>query len=198
MKLYVDGKLVGQRADVTCGQDYTGYWRVGGDNLGGWPNQPASNYFAGAIDEVAIYPTVLTRQTDRRPVGGQRPHLDHPGGTGRRLRRGGLQRRPAAVLAARRDQRHHRRRLGPERRPDRHLPERRDPRRDRRHQGHDRTRRRPSTAATTSSPAPTRFTNPKNYSEEAWFKTTTTTAARSSASAAARPARPAATTGTST
>lgn len=63
MKLYVDGKLVGQRADVTNGQDYQGFWRVGGDSINGWPNQPASNYFAGAIDEVAIYPTVLTRQT---------------------------------------------------------------------------------------------------------------------------------------
>ncbi|WP_420120741.1 PKD domain-containing protein [Nakamurella sp.] len=63
MKLYIDGKLVGQRADTTWGQGFTGYWRVGGDNIGGWPNQPASNYFNGAIDEVAIYPTVLSRST---------------------------------------------------------------------------------------------------------------------------------------
>ena len=63
MKLYIDAKLIGQRGDVTYGQDYSGYWRVGGDNIGGWPNQPASNTFAGAIDDVAIYPTVLTRQT---------------------------------------------------------------------------------------------------------------------------------------
>jgi len=63
MKLYVDAKLVGQRGDVTWGQDFQGYWRIGGDNIGGWPNQPSSNNFAGAIDEVAIYPTVLSRQT---------------------------------------------------------------------------------------------------------------------------------------
>ena len=33
MKLYVDGKRVGRDADTTAGQAYTGYWRVGGDNL---------------------------------------------------------------------------------------------------------------------------------------------------------------------
>ena len=61
MELYVDGVRVGRRTDVTSGQDYPGFWRVGGDNLGGWSNQPTSNYFAGAIDEVSIYPKVLSR-----------------------------------------------------------------------------------------------------------------------------------------
>ncbi|MFF1574792.1 PKD domain-containing protein [Leifsonia sp. NPDC058292] len=63
MRLYVDGKVVGSRTDVTSGQDYSGYWRVGGDNLGSWSNQPSSNYFAGDIGQVAIYPTVLDRST---------------------------------------------------------------------------------------------------------------------------------------
>jgi hypothetical protein len=49
------------RALSTSGQPYSGYWRVGGDNLGGWPNQPASNYLSGSIDEVSIYPTALTK-----------------------------------------------------------------------------------------------------------------------------------------
>src|SRR5664280_1526657 len=61
MVLYVDGLKVASRTDVTSGQPYTGYWRVGGDNLGGWPNQPASNYLSGSIDEVSIYPTALTK-----------------------------------------------------------------------------------------------------------------------------------------
>ena len=60
MQLYIDGKRVGQRADTTTAQAYDGYWRVGGDNIGGWPNQPSSNFFAGSIDDVAIYPNVLT------------------------------------------------------------------------------------------------------------------------------------------
>ncbi|WP_431278361.1 LamG-like jellyroll fold domain-containing protein [Leifsonia poae] len=63
MRLYVDGKVVGSRTDVTTGQDYSGYWRVGGDNLGSWSNQPSSNFFAGDIGQVAIYPTVLDRTT---------------------------------------------------------------------------------------------------------------------------------------
>ncbi|MGZ4661665.1 MAG: LamG-like jellyroll fold domain-containing protein, partial [Arthrobacter sp.] len=62
MALYVDGKRVGYRSDVTSGQPYSGYWRVGGDNLGGWPNSPASNYFQGSIDDVSLYPGVLTLQ----------------------------------------------------------------------------------------------------------------------------------------
>lgn len=59
MALYVDGLKVGARTDVTTGQAYQGYWRVGGDNLGGWPSVGAS-YFAGSIDEVAIYPAALS------------------------------------------------------------------------------------------------------------------------------------------
>jgi PKD repeat protein len=65
MKLWVDGLQVGSRSDTTSGQDYSGYWRVGGDNLGGWPNQPASNLLAGSIDEVAVYPTALSRDQVR-------------------------------------------------------------------------------------------------------------------------------------
>ena len=40
-----------RRTDVTDGQAYTGYWRIGGDNIGGWPNQPSSYYFNGTIDD---------------------------------------------------------------------------------------------------------------------------------------------------
>ena len=61
MKLFVDGQLVGALPDNTS-QDYVGFWRVGGDNLNNWPNRPTSNYFAGQIDEVAVYNRVLTTQ----------------------------------------------------------------------------------------------------------------------------------------
>lgn len=63
MTLYVDGLRVAERTDVTSGQDYSGYWRIGGDNMNGWPNQPGNFRFNGNIDEVAIYPAVLDRQT---------------------------------------------------------------------------------------------------------------------------------------
>ena len=61
MKLYVDGQLVGSLPDNTA-QAYTGYWRVGGDNLSSWPNRPSSDYFSGQIDEAAVYNRVLTSQ----------------------------------------------------------------------------------------------------------------------------------------
>jgi len=62
IKLYVDGQLRAANPFVTDSQDYAGYWRTGGDNLNGWPQQPGSQYFAGSIDESAVYPTVLSAQ----------------------------------------------------------------------------------------------------------------------------------------
>ena len=56
MKLYVDGVLVGTNPQ-TQAQDYTGYWRVGGDTTWGGNS---SNYFAGSIDEVAVYSSALS------------------------------------------------------------------------------------------------------------------------------------------
>ena len=58
--LYLDGKKIGVNQGTTVGQTYSGFWRVGGDNLGSWPGTHTSNYFKGAIDEVAVYPTALT------------------------------------------------------------------------------------------------------------------------------------------
>ena len=61
MRLYVDGQQVAARADTTSGEDIFGYWRVGGDTIDTtWPNRPTSTFFNGAIDDVAIFPTVLT------------------------------------------------------------------------------------------------------------------------------------------
>ena len=59
MALYVDGASVGKNG-VTTNQSYDGYWRVGGDNLNGWPNQPSSRFFAGTIANVAVYPSALS------------------------------------------------------------------------------------------------------------------------------------------
>jgi len=60
MRLYVDGVLVGQRTDTTAGEAYLGYWRLGGDNLDGWPSRPPTRNLIGSVDEIAIYPTALT------------------------------------------------------------------------------------------------------------------------------------------
>ncbi|MFT3860689.1 PKD domain-containing protein [Micropruina sp.] len=61
MALYVDGVKIGSRTDTTYGQLYAGYWRIGGDAISsGWPSAPSSGYLNGQIDDVAIYPTVLS------------------------------------------------------------------------------------------------------------------------------------------
>ncbi|MEV0007041.1 LamG domain-containing protein [Streptomyces sp. NPDC051840] len=60
MALYVDGQLRASNALYTANENYPGYWRVGGDNLSGWPNRPTSNFFGGQIDETAVYPTALS------------------------------------------------------------------------------------------------------------------------------------------
>ncbi|MBB2968565.1 LamG-like jellyroll fold domain-containing protein [Leifsonia aquatica] len=59
MALYVDGALVGSNGE-TSNQSFTGYWRLGGGNIGGWPSSPSNFYFTGSIDEAAIYPTQLS------------------------------------------------------------------------------------------------------------------------------------------
>ncbi|HVC09386.1 MAG TPA: LamG domain-containing protein, partial [Elusimicrobiota bacterium] len=62
MKLYIDGVKVAGNTGVTTAQSYTGYWKVGYDNLNGWTGA-AGNYFNGSIDEVKIYST--TQLTDQ-------------------------------------------------------------------------------------------------------------------------------------
>ncbi|MFD9411373.1 DNRLRE domain-containing protein [Streptomyces sp. NPDC059989] len=59
MTLYVDGAQKGTLA-VTTHENFAGYWHAGGDSLGGWPDRPTSEYWAGLLDETAVYPTVLS------------------------------------------------------------------------------------------------------------------------------------------
>jgi len=68
MQMFVDGKRVGTTS-TTRGQDYQGTWRIGGDTS--WSGAP---FFAGDIDDVAVYPTALTRaQVDAEWVASGRP-----------------------------------------------------------------------------------------------------------------------------
>ena len=55
MALYVDGAVVGTNPAITQAQQFIGYWRVGYDNLNGWPGAPSSYAFGGAVDEFAVY-----------------------------------------------------------------------------------------------------------------------------------------------
>ncbi len=54
MKLYIDGSLTAQNQEAAA-QNYTGYWRVGGDS--GWAG---TGYFTGSIDDVAVYSQPLS------------------------------------------------------------------------------------------------------------------------------------------
>jgi PKD repeat protein len=58
MSLYVDGELVATNPQ-TQAQNYTGYWRVGGDRV--WDGA-SSPYLAGALDEAAIYTAAMSAE----------------------------------------------------------------------------------------------------------------------------------------
>ena len=133
MRLYVDGVRVANRADTTQGEAYVGYWRVGGDNLGGWPGAPGNvNFVNGYVDEVAIYPTALSQsQIVAQYQASGRRRLD-PAVARRRVRRGGLRRRARSVLATRRGGRNDRERLR-QVAAARHVSQRRRPRPGGRH-----------------------------------------------------------------
>ncbi len=71
LALYVDGALIGTATTSAADQAYTGYWRVGDDNLNGWnldywhsnsqgTTEPNSYYFNGTIGAVAVYPYALS------------------------------------------------------------------------------------------------------------------------------------------
>ncbi|WP_396642504.1 LamG-like jellyroll fold domain-containing protein [Microbacterium sp.] len=64
MRLYIDGAIVGQNA-ISQNRAYYGMWRVGGDNLNGFPSSgtsgaQANRFFDGQLDETAIYTRPLT------------------------------------------------------------------------------------------------------------------------------------------
>lgn len=61
MQLYVDGQLVGSNTTVTSAQSYSGYWRIGYDNLTGWgTTTPTSNFLAATLADAAVYTTALS------------------------------------------------------------------------------------------------------------------------------------------
>jgi hypothetical protein len=58
--MYVDNALQVQNAAITTGEVFTGYWRVGYDNINTWTSQPTNYFFTGKIDDIAIYNRELT------------------------------------------------------------------------------------------------------------------------------------------
>lgn len=62
MSIYIDGQLITNAPTLTDADSYTGYWRVGYDNLSGWPGVPSNFYFTGSIRHAAVYSIALTQQ----------------------------------------------------------------------------------------------------------------------------------------
>jgi PKD repeat protein len=60
MSLFMDGVRVATSGSATIGRPLYGYWRIGGDSLAGWPAAPTSSYLNGTLDDIAVYPTALT------------------------------------------------------------------------------------------------------------------------------------------
>ncbi|WP_133824763.1 LamG-like jellyroll fold domain-containing protein [Actinomycetospora succinea] len=63
MVLYVDGAQVAADPTTTTaegGTTRTGWWRVGWDNLNGWPNAPTTYAWAGSMYDAAVMTTALT------------------------------------------------------------------------------------------------------------------------------------------
>ena len=66
MALYVDGQRVAADPTVTSGHAFTGYWRIGADNLSNWgPETPSTRAFTGSMAFAAVYRTALTAEQIR-------------------------------------------------------------------------------------------------------------------------------------
>jgi signal peptidase I len=61
MKLYVDGQLVASDPATTTARVTSGYWRFGYDTISSASGNVSSNFFAGAIDYVGLYPGALAQ-----------------------------------------------------------------------------------------------------------------------------------------
>jgi hypothetical protein len=58
--MYVDGALAASDPTMNAVLATTGYWRVAYDVLTGWTNAPATAYFNGSLDDIAVANTELT------------------------------------------------------------------------------------------------------------------------------------------
>src|SRR5690606_6466971 len=61
MALYVDGVLQESISDALSAHQFTGFWRIGGDSMGGgWPGTPTHPFFEGSVDEVMVFDRELS------------------------------------------------------------------------------------------------------------------------------------------
>lgn len=60
LRLYVDGVQVAADPTVTSARVQQGRWRVGWDDLTGWPEAPTSEHYQGSLAWAAVHTTALT------------------------------------------------------------------------------------------------------------------------------------------
>lgn len=63
MTLYVDGVKVNSNTGITTSQNFTGYWRIGYDNMANWNPQPTNNAFQGYLAWASVYNTAVLSGT---------------------------------------------------------------------------------------------------------------------------------------
>ncbi|KQZ90331.1 hypothetical protein ASD62_14575 [Phycicoccus sp. Root563] len=61
VSLFVDGRRVGRDQSPVAMASFIGYWRLLADQTTNLTNKPTDAALAGTIDEVAVYPSVLTQ-----------------------------------------------------------------------------------------------------------------------------------------
>ena len=59
MRLYVDGALVANNAAANTTTNYAGFWRIGWDNLAGWPETRTSEYYQGSLSWASVHTSQL-------------------------------------------------------------------------------------------------------------------------------------------
>jgi hypothetical protein len=71
MYLYIDGNNIAGNPEVVSAEDFEGYWRIGFDELNGWPDKPSSDHFEGTLDDILIYYRELSDQVITQLYKGQ-------------------------------------------------------------------------------------------------------------------------------
>ena len=60
MALYANGVLVASNPEVRSGASYAGYWKMGAENLAGWPQAPSSFYSRTHLQDARLYNYALS------------------------------------------------------------------------------------------------------------------------------------------
>ena len=60
MRLYLDGQLADSDTSVTSGRSFNGYFRIGDNDLQGFPAAPSSNFLNASLYNAAVFGSALT------------------------------------------------------------------------------------------------------------------------------------------